>query len=48
MADDEYLGESIKLPAKKVIEGYFAGAMPKVFFNDAEILAMVRYISSLD
>lgn len=47
-ADDEYLGESIKLPAAKVVEGYFAGAMPKVFFNDAEILAMVKYISSLD
>ena len=47
-ANEEYLQESIKLPGEKVIEGYFAGAMPKVFFNDAEILAMVRYISSLD
>ncbi len=47
-ADEEYLRESIKLPGEKVTEGYFAGAMPKVFFNEAEILAMVNYISSLD
>ncbi len=47
-ANEEYLRESIKLPNEKIVEGYSIGAMPKVFFNDAEIRAMVKYISSLD
>ena len=45
-ANEEYLRESIKLPNEKIVEGYSIGAMPKVFFNDAEIRAMVKYISS--
>ena len=48
VADAKYLRESIKDPAAKTVEGYFAGGMPKVFFNDGELLAMVEYISSLD
>ena len=48
IADAEYLRESIKEPAAKVVDGYFAGAMPKVFFNDAEVAAMVEYIMTLE
>ncbi len=48
IADEEYLLESIKQPDAKIVDGYFTGAMPKVFFNDAELLAMVEYIASLD
>lgn len=47
-ADEDYLRESIKQPDAEIVEGYFTGAMPKVFFNDAELLAMVEYIASLD
>ena len=48
IADVEYLRESIKDPAAKVVDGYFAGAMPKVFFNDEELAAMVEYIMTLE
>ena len=47
-ADEEYLRESIKQPDAKIVAGYFTGAMPKVFFNEAELLAMVKYIASLN
>ena len=47
-ADKAYLRESIKQPDAEIVDGYFTGAMPKVFFNEAELLAMVEYIASLD
>ena len=48
IADEAYVLESIKQPDAKIVDGYFTGAMPKVFFNEAELLAMVEYIASLD
>ena len=47
-ADGEYLWESIKRPNTHVIKGYFPDAMPTVFFNEAEIDAMVAYIKTLE
>lgn len=48
IADEAYLRESIKQPDAEIVAGYFAGAMPKVFFNEAELTAMAEYIASLD
>ena len=48
MADEEYLRESISQPNGKIVRDYFPDAMPKVFFNEAEISVMVEYIKSLD
>ena len=48
LADQAYLLESIKEPDAKIVDGYFTGAMPKVFFSEAELLGMVEYIASLD
>lgn len=47
-AEDEYLWESIKRPNTHIIQGYFPDAMPTVFFNEAEIDAMVAYIKTLE
>ena len=47
-ADGEYLWESIKRPNTHIIKGYFPDAMPTVFFNEAEIDAMVAYIKTLE
>ena len=47
-ADSGYLRESIKRPNEKIVLGYFPDAMPTVFFNEAEINAMVEYIRSLE
>jgi cytochrome c oxidase subunit 2 len=46
-ADAAYLRESIKRPNEKIVLGYFRDAMPTVFFNEAEIDAMVEYIKTL-
>ena len=46
-ADAAYLRESIKRPNEKIVLGYFPDAMPTVFFNEAEIDAMVEYIKTL-
>lgn len=48
IVDKAYLLESIKQPDAKIVDGYFTGAMPKVFFSAAELPAMVGYIASLD
>ncbi len=47
MADEDYLREAIKDPDEKVVSGFATGAMPKVFFSDAELSAMVEYVKSL-
>ncbi len=47
-ADADYLWESIKRPNEKIVLGFFEDAMSTVFFNDAEIDAMVEYIKSLE
>ena len=46
-ADSGYLRESIKRPNEKIVLGYFPDAMPTVFFNEAEINAMVEHIKTL-
>ena len=47
-ADDEYVRESIKDPNAKIVSGFNTGAMPKVFFSDIELAALVEYIKSLE
>lgn len=47
MADEDYLRESIKDPDEKIVSGFATGAMPKVFFSDAELSALVEYVKSL-
>ena len=47
IADEDYLRESIKNPDEKIVVGFAPGAMPKVFFSDPELSAMVEYIKSL-
>ena len=47
-ADDEYVRESIKDPNAKIVSGFNTDAMPKVFFSDAELAALVEYIESLE
>ena len=47
IADEDYLGESIQNPDEKIVAGFATGAMPKVFFSDAELSALVEYIKSL-
>ena len=47
-ADGEYLRESIKQPNGKIVQDYFPDSMPKVFFKDVEINAIVEYIKTLD
>ena len=47
-ADEKYLRESIISPDEKVVAGFGTGTMPKVFFSDPELTAMVEYIKSLE
>ena len=48
LADEDYLWESIKSPDEKIVAGFGAGAMPRVFYSDPELTAMVAYIKSLE
>ncbi len=47
-ADEEYIGESIKSPNAKIVAGFTVDAMPKAFFSDAELAALVEYIKTLE
>ena len=47
IADEAYLRQSIKDPDEKIVSGFATGAMPKVFFSDAELGALVEYVKSL-
>ena len=48
IADDNYLTESIKVPAARTVEGYPANAMPNFgFLKDGQVADLVAFIKTL-